>query len=323
MRAEVHAGPLILVNRRFPFDERAGLPPLAPVRKEFPQVLLAREAAERLDRLMDELDGWSSIVPVSGWRSRGEQEEIYAQSLRDNGPEFTAQYVALPGHSEHQTGLAIDLGLNGPELDELCPDFPYEGICQKFRLRAAAYGFVERYPAGKEAVTGISHEPWHFRYVGEPHAQIMAERGLTLEEYHELLKGCPLGEAPLRRRVGAREYAISYAGAAGKGQKLREREGLSLSGDNESGLIVTAWKEGEYGCEDLADRSVQRGQPPPVLAAFRPPGADEKSLAARTAAPPPEPHGPETRGLYRPRRSHPGRAPAATWPPRRLYLPLR
>ena len=93
--------------------------------------------------------------------------------------------MALPGCSEHQTGLAIDLGLRGPEVDFLCPDFPYTGPCGDFRRLAADYGFVERYPAGKEPITGIAHEPWHFRYVGVPHAERMAAMGLVLEEYWE------------------------------------------------------------------------------------------------------------------------------------------
>lgn len=171
--------PLILVNARHPCPEER--PDLVSVCSS--PILLEREAAQALEALMAKLDGWQSIVPVSGWRSRAEQEAIYQNSLAENGPEFTRQFVALPGHSEHQTGLAIDLGLRGPELDFICPAFPYEGICQQFREQAADFGFVERYPAGKESVTGIAHEPWHFRYVGVLHAQAMARRGLTLEEY--------------------------------------------------------------------------------------------------------------------------------------------
>ena len=105
------------------------------------------------------------------------------QSLAENGREFTEQYVARPGCSEHQTGLAIDLGLRLPEIDFIRPYFPYDGLAGRFRQLAAEYGFVERYPQGKEAVCGIAHEPWHFRYVGRPHALIMQKRGLTLEEY--------------------------------------------------------------------------------------------------------------------------------------------
>lgn len=64
--------------------------------------------------------------------------------LQENGTEFTAKFVAMPGHSEHQTGLAIDLGLRQPDIDFIRPAFPYEGICQKFRELAPAFGFIER-----------------------------------------------------------------------------------------------------------------------------------------------------------------------------------
>lgn len=173
---------LILVNRQNPYTMsiRQNLTPVLPA---FPRILLEREAAHALSRLMEKLGGWGNILPVSGWRSFDEQEKIYLDSLRDNGREFTRQFVALPGHSEHQTGLAIDLGLQGEDMDFIRPSFPYEGICQYFRELAPAYGFIERYPAGKEGVTGIAHEPWHFRYVGAPHAESMARQGLCLEEY--------------------------------------------------------------------------------------------------------------------------------------------
>lgn len=171
--------PLILVNARHACPEE--VPDLINVGNS--SVLLEWEAALALEALMGSLDGWRSIVPVSGWRPFQEQEDIYQNSLREHGLEFTQKYVALPGHSEHQTGLAIDLGLKGPEVDFIRPAFLYEGVCQTFRERAANFGFVERYPAGKETVTGIAHEPWHFRYVGPAHTRELVRRGLVLEEY--------------------------------------------------------------------------------------------------------------------------------------------
>jgi len=173
---------LILVNlsHGYPADMEQDL---IPVHKDYPCILLEREAARALTRLMAELDGWKHIVPVSGWRSWEEQQAIYEESFRENGPEFTKRYVAPPGHSEHQTGLAIDLGLRQGEIDFIRPLFPYEGISQRFRELAPVYGFIERYPAGKEDITGIAHEPWHFRYVGTPHAEKMTVLGLALEEY--------------------------------------------------------------------------------------------------------------------------------------------
>ncbi len=114
---------LILVNRHCPCPTD-NVRDLVPVHEHYPHILMEREAAQALFGLMEQLDGWRQIVPVSGWRSLEEQKAIYEQSLRDHGQEFTEQFVALPGHSEHQTGLAIDLGLRQPEIDFIRPSFP-------------------------------------------------------------------------------------------------------------------------------------------------------------------------------------------------------
>ena len=245
-RRAVHNGDLILVDRRFPYVGNREDQALVPIHEKHPKVLLERGAAERLSSLMGGVDGWSYITPVSGWRSLEEQEELYAQSLWENGPVSTERFVARPGHSEHQTGLAIDLGLTQPEIDLIRPEFPYTGICQKFRGRAAAHGFIERYPVGKEGVTGIAHEPWHFRYVGRPHAEIMVDKGWTLEEYHDVLKGFPFGGRPFSWRRGCLEYTISYLEADGHGDTrfvMDDEAFYTLSGDNEAGFIVTVWRE--------------------------------------------------------------------------------
>ena len=153
--------------------------------------------------------------------------------------------MALPGHSEHQTGLAIDLGQAGLDLDFICPDFPYCGICQEFRRRAVDYGFVERYRAGKESVTGIAHEPWHFRYVGRPHAAIMMQRDLVLEEYHSFLKNFPLGGTPLCWKEGKGVWEIVFVPLQGAQTCIpwSETGSWAVSGNNEDGFILTSWKE--------------------------------------------------------------------------------
>ena len=183
----------ILVNRHHGLKADCDPEELVPVGKS--DVLLRRCAATALEELMAQIDGWKHIVPVSGWRSFQQQTEIWNDTINTRGEDFTRKFVAFPGHSEHQTGLAIDLGWKQEkkEIDFICPDFPYTGICGQFRRRAASFGFVERYPAGKEAVTGISHEPWHFRYVGLPHSLAMVSLGLTLEEYIQLLEAGPQG----------------------------------------------------------------------------------------------------------------------------------
>ena len=179
-------GKLLLVNAEHPYREDPEGIKLLPVNaggKGETDILLEEHALRQFSALMEEIDGWGEIVPVSGFRSFKEQQKIYAGSLAENGEEFTRKFVALPGCSEHQTGLAIDLGLKQETVDFIRPDFPYAGICQRFRKRAAAYGFIERYQKEKEQITGIAAEPWHFRYVGCLHAKRINDLHMCLEEY--------------------------------------------------------------------------------------------------------------------------------------------
>lgn len=238
----VHTGNLILVNQDYPYRENTAPRTLVPVDEETGEVLMDRRAAVLLKKLISELHGRSQITAVSGWRPEQEQREIYSRSLLVNGPEFTGRFVAKPGHSEHQTGLAIDLGLKQPNIDFIRPDFPPHGICRAFRERAAIFGFIERYPAGKEKITGIAHEPWHFRYVGSPHAEIMTEMGFTLEEYHDFLKQFPYGGKLLTWHNGRFDFTVSYMKAINGADTLHEiKSGFSypVSGDNENGFIIT------------------------------------------------------------------------------------
>ena len=240
---KIYGGSLILVNASCRFRGKND-DLLIPVHDSAPDILLNRRAAILLSQLMEEIDGWRHIVPVSGWRSQEEQQAIWDDTVKESGLEFTRKYVAVPGHSEHQTGLAIDLGLKQEHIDFICPEFPYTGICQTFRDRAAKYGFILRYPAGKEHITGIGHEPWHFRYVGIPHAEIMAANGLTLEEYTDLLTRYPYGDKPYRHISGGRDIYVSYIRAAEGETVLDLPESLpySLSGNNRDGYILTEWR---------------------------------------------------------------------------------
>lgn len=236
-------GSLILVNREHAVRESTP-GSLVPVGGQ-PGILLCSQAAAQLEALMAELGGWRDIVPVSGWRSFEEQQSIWDDTLAESGPEFTQKYVALPGHSEHQTGLAIDLALRQDSIDFICPEFPYSGICQEFRNRAAHFGFIERYPAGKESITGIGHEPWHFRYVGTPHANIMTKNHLTLEEYIAFTKQFPHGRNSYTTRVCRSAASVSYCPANTKSvqiPKLDTQKPYHISGNNVDGYIITEWR---------------------------------------------------------------------------------
>ncbi len=246
MEKAVHMGALILVNADCPYPEGVPNGPLVPLPGTKPPIRLQKGAASQLLCLLHRIHAQQEIVPVSGWRSLQDQQHIWNQSQLENGQAFTETYVAKPGCSEHQTGLAVDLGKNQEPIDFIRPDFPYNGICQTFREQAAAYGFVERYPKGRGTVTGIGHEPWHFRFVGVPHAQIMKQHGLVLEEYIAFLRQFPYGQKPYCFRNGPREAAISFlekqAAAGTIWQNLPHQQAGSVSGNNVDGFIITEWR---------------------------------------------------------------------------------
>lgn len=239
-KEKARTGALQLVNADHPL---AGCSTkyLMPVDVRFPGILMMRDAANILRLAFEKISAQDLIVPVSGYRSRKEQEAIYEESLQNNGKAFTERYVALPGHSEHQTGLAIDLGLGKAEIDFICPDFPYEGICNEFREISADYGFVERYAKGKERITGISHEPWHFRYVGTPHAKIMEENGMALEEYIEFIREYREDSRLVYQKAADSVMEVYYVPADDDKTlvPVPDTNFYQISGNNAGGFIVT------------------------------------------------------------------------------------
>ena len=124
-------------------------------------------------------------VVSEGYRTAEEQQEILddkIQSYINQGysqvkAERTAkEWVALPGTSEHQLGIAVDINADKSKCSN-------EDVYGWLAENAYKYGFVLRYPPGKQKITGTSYEPWHYRYVGEEAAKEIYERGICLEEY--------------------------------------------------------------------------------------------------------------------------------------------
>lgn len=240
---DIYKGNLILVNASHPILS-VMVDDLVPADPRYPDVCLKRDAANVLQLIEEKISSGSAIVPVSGYRSNAEQTDIYQNSLKENGAEFTKKYVALPKCSEHQTGLAIDLALNKPDIDFICPDFPYDGICQEFRKAAFEYGFIERYPQDKAHITGICHEPWHFRYVGYPHSKIMAGYDLTLEEYIDFVRQYDISERLVfSGKCGSAE--VFFVPSAGEMTAIEfyESDVFQVSGNNVDGFIVTVWRK--------------------------------------------------------------------------------
>lgn len=113
---------------------------------------------------------------LSGYRSYDTQASLYTNYVKRDGKDAADTYSARPGFSEHQTGLAFDVGQISNSYGETAGGKWLRDHCQE-------YGFIIRYLKGKEAITGFQYEPWHIRYVGVDHAKTIQEKHLTLEEY--------------------------------------------------------------------------------------------------------------------------------------------
>ena len=170
---------LTLVNRWNPISEKA------------PVDLAELPGGEKVDQriykpLMEMLkaakaEGLGPIV-VSGYRTQDKQRRLYEAKIKESRTQGSSkeearrkaeQWVALPGTSEHQLGLAVDI--NGAVYD----------IYPWLQENSYKYGFIFRYPEEKESITGISEEVWHYRYVGVKAAKEIYQRGICLEEYLE------------------------------------------------------------------------------------------------------------------------------------------
>lgn len=124
------------------------------------------------------------LMLSSAYRSATDQQAIYDEYLNMRGQQYVHDYVAIPGASEHQTGLAVDISTVSPSClasgDSCSLDAP---SIAWLRANAADYGFIERYPEGKQSITGIAGEHWHYRYVGIPLAKALSSSGVTLDEF--------------------------------------------------------------------------------------------------------------------------------------------
>lgn len=150
---------------------------------------LRKEAADALELMFaDAAEQGIELVMVSGYRSYDRQEELFQQEVEQRGSvEEAAQWVAVPGTSEHQTGLAVDVSAASVNY-ELVEEFgsTAEGIW--LQENAHKYGFILRYPAEDTETTGIGYEPWHFRYVGVEVATDMYNRDMCFEVYMQNAK---------------------------------------------------------------------------------------------------------------------------------------
>lgn len=179
----------VLVNKWYKLPQ--GYKPSDLVEPDVPYIfkekaekrLMREPAARALEQLFDGAakDG-IQLAGVSAYRSEKTQKTLFQRYVNKDGLEAARRYSAEPGHSEHQTGLSIDVsGRTGKCAATDC--FAGTDEADWLDKHAHEYGFIIRYPEGKEAITGYKYEPWHIRFVGTDIAQDIVEQHLTLEEY--------------------------------------------------------------------------------------------------------------------------------------------
>ncbi len=168
---------LVLVNKYNKLDEDYVPEDLVEVENG---KYMRREAAEEMKSMINDLKSTGLYIQAqSGYRSYSYQEELYEGYVEKNGQKAADAESAKAGHSEHQTGLAMDLSIDGT-LDESFGDTPqFDWLSDN----AYKYGYILRYKKDKVYMTGYAYEPWHYRYVGVEAATIIHNEDITYEEY--------------------------------------------------------------------------------------------------------------------------------------------
>ena len=141
-------------------------------------VSYAKEAFEELSKQAKKDN--MNIIAMSSYRSYEYQTNLYNRYVKEDGKEAADTYSGRPGHSEHQTGLAVDVY----NIKETYTNFENTKEYEWMQKHAHEYGFILRFPKGKENETGYQYESWHYRYVGKDIAKYIHEKNITLEEYY-------------------------------------------------------------------------------------------------------------------------------------------
>ena len=183
---------LVLVNKHYALPDDY-VPELTALPQSYGRGSLHPTAAEAFVQMADA--AWAdglSLRCVSGYRSYKTQASTYRGNLAQASQRWVDTYSARPGHSEHQTGLAVDINVARTSAH-------FENTAEFAWLQAncARFGFILRYPEGADAITGYRFEPWHYRYVGVETAQACTQQGITYEEYTASLPAAGQASQPL------------------------------------------------------------------------------------------------------------------------------
>ena len=241
--SDIFHGNLILVNynHQYEIPDELGLIDIAELKTPSYMVaenvlMLSDLAIGPLNDMMDAFyseSGRDTVTVISAFRDYKRQKEIHDEYVVRVGQSEASKWAALPGYSEHHIGLAVDFG---DFSSGTLRTFNNTGINEWFFLNAYQYGFIPRYPSEKTEITKIAYEPWHFSYVGQPHAAFIRDSGLCFEEYIEFLMGFTRN-APYTATFDNEKYEVYYT--SDTVIPIPFGSEFEISGNNIDGFIVT------------------------------------------------------------------------------------
>jgi len=246
----------VFVNRNYPLSPKKYAPKTVAV--EGTNVRLKSSAASAYSKMVKAAarDG-VRIRAVSGYRSYARQAELYNYYTRIYGQSYASKISAIPGTSEHQTGLAIDVG-NHNRACGLQACFANTPVGKWVAKNGHKYGFILRYPKGQESVTGYSYEPWHFRYLGTTLAKSYKNSGAkTLEAYYGVAGNGSKNNSGKKSKGTAKTTAnLNMRTGAGTSNRILltipRGKSVQLTGSEKSGWYQvrysskTGWVSGTY-----------------------------------------------------------------------------
>ncbi len=271
---EIHAGDLILVNADYAYEEYNAEEiasiytyktdnDISSFSVSGADTALRTPAIVALADMLDDFyvaTGHDDIIIQSGYRSTEEQQRLYDEDLEMTG-EDSSDLVALPGHSEHESGYAIDVSIYTDE--GTIEDYDGTGDYTWIDKNCAHYGYILRYTEEKSDITAIRSEEWHYRYVGQPHATYMMENNLCLEEYIDLLRAYNEENHLSITNWDGEIYEVYFVEADTSADMtyvlIPEDGDYTISGNNVDGFIVTI-DTGEIQTYDLGTDDDEEAQ---------------------------------------------------------------
>jgi len=186
-------------------------------------ILLNETALATLSTMFDSAIsiGFTQFRVTQGFRTHEYQQNLYNQ-MAGTG------LAATPGHSEHQVGLAVDISYHGVNIGNSAQG----NWLMSYSYR---YGFILRYPQHKTHITGVPFEPWHYRYVGQPHAHFMTHNDMVMEEYIDYLRI----NREIEVTVDGEVFTVFYLGSEYDVLEIPKSQPFWASRDNTGGIIVT------------------------------------------------------------------------------------